>query len=186
MGLDNRLDQMNPLSRKNSFQNKISRYSSDLNAYLNGCNTYKIHFKIRKDIICKQEQEDSKPLTLEKKYELKSDTELLRDSEKFMVVKSGEANCNICGYQYTPEKGDADYPISRGTYFENLPDDWTCPNCGAGKIEFKTKEKVVAGFAVNQQYGLGTNLMTSEQKSLLIYGALLVAFILFMSGYFLE
>lgn len=40
--------------------------------------------------------------------------------------------------------------------------------------------KVVAGFAENQQYGLGTNSMTESQKSLLIYGSLAFFFILFL------
>lgn len=47
-------------------------------------------------------------------------------------------------------------------------------------------ETEVAGFAVNQGYGLGTNSMTSGQKSLLIYGSLGVFFVLFLLGYFLE
>lgn len=42
--------------------------------------------------------------------------------------------------------------------------------------------QVVAGFAENQQYGLGTNSMTGEQKSLLIYGTLAVFFIMFLAG----
>jgi hypothetical protein len=42
--------------------------------------------------------------------------------------------------------------------------------------------QVVAGFAENQQYGLGTNSMTGEQKSLLIYGVLALFFILFLGG----
>lgn len=42
------------------------------------------------------------------------------------------------------------------------------------------------GFAENQQYGLGTNSMTGGQKSLLIYGTLLVFVALFLSGYALE
>jgi hypothetical protein len=42
--------------------------------------------------------------------------------------------------------------------------------------------KVVAGFAENQQYGLGTNSMTESQKSLLIYGALALFFLLFLAG----
>jgi hypothetical protein len=45
---------------------------------------------------------------------------------------------------------------------------------------------VVAGFAENQRYGLGTNSMTGSQKLLLIYGALAVFFILFLSGYALD
>ena len=45
---------------------------------------------------------------------------------------------------------------------------------------------VVAGFAENQGYGLGTNSMTGGQKSALIYGALAVFFALFLAGYALE
>lgn len=44
--------------------------------------------------------------------------------------------CNICGYVYDPEKGDDYAGIPAGTAFEDLPEDWTCPLCGAGKSEF--------------------------------------------------
>jgi len=44
--------------------------------------------------------------------------------------------CNVCGYIYDPEKGDPTQSIAPGTAFEDLPDDWTCPECGAGKDEF--------------------------------------------------
>ncbi len=36
-----------------------------------------------------------------------------------------------------PEKGDADGGIKPGTAFEDLPDDWVCPVCGAGKDQFQ-------------------------------------------------
>ena len=45
--------------------------------------------------------------------------------------------CSICGYIYDPEKGDPDNGIAPGTKFEDLPDDWVCPLCGAGKDEFE-------------------------------------------------
>ncbi|MFC1503981.1 rubredoxin [Spirochaetota bacterium] len=45
--------------------------------------------------------------------------------------------CKVCGYVYDPEKGDPDSSIAAGTAFENLPDDWVCPVCGAGKEEFE-------------------------------------------------
>ena len=45
--------------------------------------------------------------------------------------------CTICGYIYDPEKGDPDEGIEPGTKFDNLPDDWTCPICGAGKEDFE-------------------------------------------------
>ena len=42
-----------------------------------------------------------------------------------------------CGYIYNPEKGDRKGKISKGTKFEDLPDDWKCPICGAGKKMFR-------------------------------------------------
>lgn len=44
--------------------------------------------------------------------------------------------CQICGYVYDPAKGDADSGVAPGTPFENLPDDWVCPICGASKSDF--------------------------------------------------
>lgn len=44
--------------------------------------------------------------------------------------------CNVCGYIYDPEKGDPTQNIPPGTPFEQLPEDWTCPECGVGKEEF--------------------------------------------------
>lgn len=48
--------------------------------------------------------------------------------------------CSVCGYVYDPEEGDPENDIEPGTRFEDLPDDWTCPLCGAGKDEFEPKE----------------------------------------------
>jgi flavin reductase (DIM6/NTAB) family NADH-FMN oxidoreductase RutF/rubredoxin len=45
--------------------------------------------------------------------------------------------CKICGYVYEPEIGDPDNGIEAGTKFEDLPEDWTCPVCGAGKKDFE-------------------------------------------------
>jgi rubredoxin len=44
--------------------------------------------------------------------------------------------CVVCGYIYDPAKGDPANGVEPGTAFENLPDDWVCPVCGAGKEEF--------------------------------------------------
>ncbi|MEO0231025.1 MAG: rubredoxin [candidate division WOR-3 bacterium] len=49
--------------------------------------------------------------------------------------------CKICGYVYDPEKGDPENGINPGTPFENLPDDWVCPVCGAGKDLFEKEVK---------------------------------------------
>lgn len=45
--------------------------------------------------------------------------------------------CSICGYVYDPVKGDPDSDVAPGTRFEDLPDDWICPICGATKTAFE-------------------------------------------------
>ncbi len=44
--------------------------------------------------------------------------------------------CTVCGYTYDPEQGDLDATIQVGTFFEDLPEDWGCPVCGADKEAF--------------------------------------------------
>ncbi|MFH1578106.1 MAG: rubredoxin [Candidatus Omnitrophota bacterium] len=51
--------------------------------------------------------------------------------------KMTKYKCTVCGYIYDPEKGDSDSGILAGTPFENLPDDWVCPVCGASKDKFE-------------------------------------------------
>ena len=50
--------------------------------------------------------------------------------------------CKVCGYIYDPERGDPDGNIPPGTLFENLPENWLCPVCGAYKEYF---EKIEGG-----------------------------------------
>jgi rubredoxin len=45
--------------------------------------------------------------------------------------------CLVCGYVYDPEAGDPDTGIEPGTPFEEIPDDWVCPDCGATKDMFE-------------------------------------------------
>ena len=42
-----------------------------------------------------------------------------------------------CGYIYDPSRGDRKGRIAKGVRFEDLPEDWKCPVCGAGKKMFK-------------------------------------------------
>ncbi|MEN6411467.1 MAG: rubredoxin [Veillonellales bacterium] len=46
-------------------------------------------------------------------------------------------SCSICGYVYDEAAGDSEHGIAAGTKFEELPADWTCPECGVGKDEFE-------------------------------------------------
>jgi rubredoxin len=45
--------------------------------------------------------------------------------------------CLLCGWIYDPEVGDPDNGVDPGTAFEDIPDDWVCPECGAGKEDFE-------------------------------------------------
>ena len=45
--------------------------------------------------------------------------------------------CLICGYIYDPALGDPDNGIKAGTSFQDIPDSWVCPECGAPKSEFE-------------------------------------------------
>ena len=45
--------------------------------------------------------------------------------------------CDVCGYIYDPEVGDSIGDIATGTPFEDIPDDWVCPVCGADKTHFQ-------------------------------------------------
>ena len=45
--------------------------------------------------------------------------------------------CKVCGHVYDPAIGEPDSNIPAGTGFADLPDDWTCPDCGARKADFE-------------------------------------------------
>ena len=48
--------------------------------------------------------------------------------------------CQVCGWVYDPAVGDPDGGIEPGTKFEDFPDDWACPVCGASKADFVVVE----------------------------------------------
>jgi rubredoxin len=45
--------------------------------------------------------------------------------------------CTVCGYVYDPEQGDPDNGVNPGTKWEDVPDSWECPVCGASKSDFE-------------------------------------------------
>ena len=48
--------------------------------------------------------------------------------------------CIVCGWIYNEKEGDADEGLAPGTAWEDVPDDWSCPDCGASKDEFEMVE----------------------------------------------
>jgi rubredoxin len=49
--------------------------------------------------------------------------------------------CIVCPYVYDPTMGDPDNGIAPGTAFEDLPDDWVCPECGTARGMFQKLEE---------------------------------------------
>lgn len=96
--------------------------------------------------------------------------------------------CRSCGYVYEPSKGDGKGNIPPDTLFEDLPADWRCPVCGVRKNQFVSigATNAPSGFAENLNYGFGVNRLTPARKSILIFGALALAFLFFLSLYGLN
>lgn len=44
--------------------------------------------------------------------------------------------CDLCGWIYDPEVGDPDSGVEPGTVWEDVPEDFLCPLCGAPKEDF--------------------------------------------------
>lgn len=51
-------------------------------------------------------------------------------------IKDMTKVCDLCGWEYNEEEGYPDGGIAPGTKWEDIPDDFVCPLCGAGKDEF--------------------------------------------------
>lgn len=63
--------------------------------------------------------------------------------------------CIICGWIYDESKGWPDDDILPGTRWVDIPDDWTCPDCGVGKQDFEM-------IAVSASDGPQSTVKTSE------------------------
>lgn len=48
--------------------------------------------------------------------------------------------CTVCGFIYNEADGWPEEGIPPGTRFEDIPDDWRCPDCGASKDDFVIKQ----------------------------------------------
>jgi rubredoxin len=96
--------------------------------------------------------------------------------------------CAACGYIYEPAKGDERGHIPAGIPLEDLPASWHCPVCSAPRTRFQNIGPIgsPSGFKENLKYGLGVNTLTPGQKNILIFGGLIVAFLIFLSLYGLQ
>ncbi|WP_414371309.1 rubredoxin [Synechococcus sp. H60.4] len=126
-----------------------------------------------------------KPSRVPKLIELPEDE---ADAQVGDPMRMQRYECRSCGYVYEPAKGDQLNRIPAGVPFEELPVDWRCPVCRAGKRLFQAvgAKGKPSGFQENLRYGLGVNVMTPAQKNLLIFLGLALGFLFLMSFYFVE
>ncbi len=61
---------------------------------------------------------------------------IIHISDLFKEENAMTKVCDLCGWEYNEEEGYPDGGIAPGTKWEDLPDDFVCPICGAGKDEF--------------------------------------------------
>jgi len=58
-----------------------------------------------------------------------------------MIEEYRKYVCVVCGYIYDEAEGDPDGGLPPGTRFEDIPDDWVCPECGVTKDDFELLEE---------------------------------------------
>jgi len=61
-------------------------------------------------------------------------------AEKYLGEIMKKWQCVICGIIYDEANGWPDEGIKAGTTWEDVPEDWLCPDCGVGKDEFEMIE----------------------------------------------
>ena len=62
--------------------------------------------------------------------------------KNFSIERTGneQYECTQCKYIYNPKFGNEKAGIGKGTKFNELPEDWVCPDCGEGKDMFEIHE----------------------------------------------
>jgi rubredoxin len=60
--------------------------------------------------------------------------------EAWSTLRRVKWMCESCGFIYDPEEGDPDGGIPPGTSFDDIPETWFCPVCGARKRDFTPYE----------------------------------------------
>jgi rubredoxin len=56
------------------------------------------------------------------------------------VMEFKKWECQVCGFIYDEAEGMPEEDIAPGTRWEDIPEDWTCPDCGAPKSDFEMME----------------------------------------------
>ena len=94
--------------------------------------TYAFYREVKKGMAPKNAPTFIKNELLEHTKQDKPSDELTKKPKKY--------RCLVCGHVYDPEEGDHDSGFPPGTAFDDIPDDWYCPVCGAGKEDFEVMD----------------------------------------------
>jgi len=57
-----------------------------------------------------------------------------------MPAANRRYRCRYCSHVYDEARGDPDSGITPGTRYEDIPDGWVCPECGAAKSDYELEE----------------------------------------------
>jgi rubredoxin len=60
--------------------------------------------------------------------------------EKYKVFGMKRWECVVCGFIYDEAEGLPEEGIVPGTRWEDIPEDWACPECGVSKADFEMLE----------------------------------------------
>lgn len=53
------------------------------------------------------------------------------------AIETRQWICLVCNWVYDEAQGAPDHGIAPGTAFDDIPDDWYCPECGVTKADFE-------------------------------------------------
>jgi rubredoxin len=67
---------------------------------------------------------------------IKSHSDFISVSCIIRMIKMKKWRCLLCDFVYDEEKGIPDQGIVPGTRWEDIPNDWVCPDCDATKKDF--------------------------------------------------
>ena len=87
-----------------------------------------------RDVLCDKISDEYPLRTAPRGVELPHLMEVTKMSDYKMFV------CVQCGFEYDEVKGWPEDGIAPGTRWDDIPDDWSCPDCGAAKSDFEMVE----------------------------------------------
>ncbi|SEM66933.1 Rubredoxin [Nitrosomonas marina] len=65
---------------------------------------------------------------------------VLPENQTGQYYQMKKYQCNICGFIYDELLGDPAHGIAAGTRWEDIPESWSCPECGVNKADFEMVE----------------------------------------------